>query len=142
MTSYIFLDNCRYGYTSLDQVKQVVANYAAADIPLDTQWMDIDYMQNYRDFTTDSVNFPTAQMGAFVDSLHASGMHFVPITDPGIMVYDKGYDAYDQGMKAGLFIKDLTGGYYMSQVWPGPTYMPDFFHPAAQVYYKLYLLSK
>ena len=87
----------------------MVAGYQNAKIPLDTQWMDIDYMQNYRDFTTDSTNFPTAQVKSFVDSLHSQGMHFVPITDPGIMVYpDHNYTPYDQGLALDLFVKDLN----------------------------------
>jgi alpha-glucosidase (family GH31 glycosyl hydrolase) len=92
--------NCRYGYTSLTEVKEVVANYSAANIPLETQWMDIDYMQNYRDFTYDAVQFPASQVSAFVDNLHAKGQHFIPIVDPGIMVYD-GYDAYDRHSRFG-----------------------------------------
>ena len=88
----------------------MVANYSAAGIPLDTQWMDIDYMQNYRDFTTDAANFPTAEVASFVrDTLHANGQHFVPIVDPGIMVYP-GYEAYDMGLKEDIFIKDIRGG--------------------------------
>ena len=123
--------NCKYGYTSISQVEDVVSKYAAAGIPLDTQWIDIDYMQNYRDFTTDSVNFPSTEVASFVGTLHANGMHFVPIVDPGIMV-KSGDAAYESGMKAGVFIKDVTGGYYLGQVWPGPTYFPDFTHPKAQ----------
>jgi hypothetical protein len=30
------------------------------------------------------------------------------------MVYS-GYDAYDRGVKEGLFIKDIKGGYYLGQ---------------------------
>ena len=54
--------NCKYGYTDLDQVKSVVQGYADAGIPLDTQWVDIDYMQDYRDFTWDAVAFPISEV--------------------------------------------------------------------------------
>lgn len=126
--------NCKYGYESVYQVEEVVANYSSAGIPLDTQWMDIDYMQNYRDFTTDSEKFPQSEVKSFVDTLHKNGQHFVPIVDPGIMVMS-GYDAYEEGLKLDLFIKDVKGGNYLGQVWPGPTYFPDFFHPSAQQYW-------
>lgn len=126
--------NCKYGYKSVYEVEDIVKKYANANIPLDTQWMDIDYMQNYRDFTFDSSNFPTSEVNSFVSSLHTNGQHFVPIIDPGIMVYS-GYDAYEQGMKDGIFIKDISGSPYLGQVWPGPTYFPDFLHPSAQSYW-------
>jgi len=132
--------NCKYGYESLEQVEQVVANYTAANIPLDTQWMDIDYMQSYRDFTIDSTNFVASDVKSFVDNLHANGQHFVPIIDPGIMVYS-GYSAYETGVELDVFVKDITGNYYLGQVWPGPTYFPDFFHPKSQDYWTAQLQS-
>ena len=46
-------------------MEEVVANYTAAGIPLDTQWVDIDYMDAYRDFTTDPKAFPTGEEVAF-----------------------------------------------------------------------------
>jgi alpha-glucosidase (family GH31 glycosyl hydrolase) len=126
--------NCKYGYTDLQQVEDVVDGYASAGIPLDTQWMDIDYMQNFKDFTTDSSNFPTTQVKEFVDDLHNKGQSFVPIIDPGIYIQN-GYEAYDRGISEGLFVKDLSGGYYLGQVWPGPTYFPDFINPNTQSYW-------
>jgi alpha-D-xyloside xylohydrolase len=128
------LDNCKYGYTSIGQVEEVVANYSAANIPLDTQWMDIDYKPAYKDFTTDPTNFPVSEVKSFVDTLHANGQHFVPIVDPGIMV-EAGYEAYEQGLAKDLFVKDVSGSPYLGQVWPGPTYFPDFMHPSAQSYW-------
>lgn len=32
----------RWGYETIDEVEQVVANYTAAAIPLETMWTDID----------------------------------------------------------------------------------------------------
>ena len=53
---------CRYGYPSLDVAEAVVANYSAAGIPLETMWLDIDYMHGFRDYTFDPVNFPAARV--------------------------------------------------------------------------------
>ena len=39
-----------------------MANYSAASIPLETMWLDIDYMHGFRDYTFDAVNFPADRM--------------------------------------------------------------------------------
>lgn len=120
--------NCRWGYPNVSYVAEVVANYSAAQIPLETQWMDIDYMQDYKDFTVDAVNFPESQMTDFVDSLHAADQRFVPIVDPGIFVEDADYSAYTRGLEQNVFMTDLYGSDpYLGQVWPGATYFPDWF---------------
>jgi len=126
--------NCKYGYSSLQQVIDVVANYSAAQIPLETQWMDIDYMQDYRDFTTDAKNFPMDQVASFVNTLHQKGQRFVPMVDPGIMAMS-GYDAYEQGVKDDIFVKDIKGNNYLGQVWPGPVNFPDFLNPKSVNYW-------
>ncbi len=48
-------------------------------------WNDIDYMENYEDFSFDPLRFPLDQVQSFVDQLHASGQHYVVITDPGLL---------------------------------------------------------
>ena len=60
------LCHCRWGYHTVQEVEQVVANYSAAGIPLEVEWMDIDYMNGYRDFTLDPVNFPQEEVAAFL----------------------------------------------------------------------------
>jgi alpha-glucosidase (family GH31 glycosyl hydrolase) len=109
-------------------VTEVVANYSAANIPLETQWMDIDYMDAYLDFTVDPVSFSEADMTAFINNLHTNNQHFIPIVDPGIYVRDDTYDAYTSGLEQNVFVMDMTGDRpYLGQVWPGPTYFPDWF---------------
>lgn len=46
----------------------MVQNYSDYNLPLDTMWTDIDYMDAYKDFTIDPVNF--GGLGEFVDVLH------------------------------------------------------------------------
>eukprot|EP00877_Chromochloris_zofingiensis_P000332 jgi/Chrzof1/1029/Cz01g37200.t1 len=119
---------CRWGYQTLNDVKAVVAGYKAASIPLEVMWTDIDYMNKYMDFTFDEERFPVAEMKRFVDSLHASGQRWVPITDCGIP-QAPGDPTYEDAMASDVFIKDPTGKPYLGQVWPGATHFPDFLKP-------------
>jgi alpha-glucosidase (family GH31 glycosyl hydrolase) len=73
---------CKWGYTGTAALENVVQSYEDNNLPLDAQWVDIDYMQDYRDFTYDTKDF--AGLPGFVDGLHAKAMHFVPIIDAGI----------------------------------------------------------
>ncbi|WIA37090.1 hypothetical protein OEZ86_014060 [Tetradesmus obliquus] len=115
----------RWGYRSLGAVQEVVGRYREAGIPLEAIWTDIDYMDRFRDFTFDPVRFPVNAMREFVASLHASGQRWVPIIDCGIPVAADDA-AYQEGLAAGVFIKDLTGKPYLGQVWPGAVHYPDF----------------
>eukprot|EP00897_Mesotaenium_endlicherianum_P002406 jgi/Mesen1/2193/ME000152S01281 len=121
----------KYGYPNLAHVRQVVANYSSANLPLEVVWGDIDYMQNWRDFTVDRVNYPSDALRNFTDELHAKGMRYVVIVDPGIKV-EQDYPPYARGVAADVFVRD---------VWPGAVHFPDFLHPAAPAYWSAEILG-
>ena len=126
---------CRWGYESIQETASVAFNYYGLDIPLDTMWNDIDYMDAYRDFTNDPVHYPIDEYVEFVNYLHDNGQHYVVIVDPGIMV-DPNYSAYTDGRDADIFIKQMDGIQdAIGKVWPGYTSFPDFSNPKTQDYW-------
>lgn len=125
---------CRWGYRTLEETKAVVDAYAANKIPLEVMWNDIDYMDAYKDFTTDPTRFPQGPMKTWIDSLHANHQKYMMIIDPGIKI-EAGYPAYEAGMRKDLYIKDNKGSPLVGMVWPGFTFYPDFTHPATPDYW-------
>ncbi|VAH56070.1 unnamed protein product [Triticum turgidum subsp. durum] len=118
---------CRWGYHNLSVVEDVVENYRSAQIPLDVIWNDDDHMDARKDFTLSPVNYPRPKLLAFLDKIHARGMKYIVLIDPGINV-NHTYGVYQRGMDRDIFIK-LDGQPYLAQVWPGPVYFPDFINP-------------
>lgn len=118
----------RWGYADQADLEELDREFAAREIPCDGLWLDIDYMDGYRVFTTKPGAFEERNdgSGAFdFSALWARRRRIVPILDPGIKV-ESGYRVCDQAMSGGHFCLGPTGKPYVGIVWPGRTYFPDF----------------
>ncbi|KAK4173333.1 family 31 putative glycoside hydrolase [Triangularia setosa] len=122
---------CKYGYQSIDHVRQVVDNYSAAGIPLETMWGDIDYMSDRQDFTTNASHYPLEKVRQLVQSLHDNGQHYVQILDPGIL-NSGNYPTFNRGAERDVFLKAADGSFYRGRQWPGEVVWPDWIHPNTQ----------
>lgn len=122
---------CRYGWRSLDKVKEVLAKFEETDIPLETLWADIDYMKGYADFTVDPERF--GGLGEFVKELHKRKMHYVPIIDAGLK-YDVNDKYYKMGEEYQAFIKSAnTKKTLIAAVWPGSAVFLSWYSPHASM---------
>lgn len=122
----------RWGYTTAEDFKNVVKGYRDNHIPMDMLYMDIDYMQDYKDFTVNEKNFPDFK--AFVDEMKADKIHLIPIIDAGVKIED-GYDIYEEGKEKGYFCKREDGSEFVAAVWPGWTHFPDVLNPEARAWF-------
>jgi alpha-glucosidase len=114
---------CRWSYASEQAVRDVASQLRARNHPCDAIWLDIDYMQGFRNFTWNPDAFPNpAQL---THDLHAQGLHLVTILDPGTKI-DERYFVYQQGMEHDYFCRLENGMIFSGNVWPGASVFPDF----------------
>lgn len=113
---------CRWSYPSAHEIEAVIQGYRRVDIPLSTVYLDIDYMQSYKDFTVDPYKFP--DVSAWLHGLLNQGIRVVPIIDAGVKA-EEGYFLYDEGMYNGYFSTQY-GSVYHNEVWPGDSVFPAF----------------
>ncbi len=126
------LHQSRWGYRSADDVRGVVEEYRARDIPLDAVFLDIDYMDGYRLFTWDAVRFPDPD--GLMAELQEHEVRLVPIIDVGVKV-DAAYAVYQEGRQEGHFLVNPAGGVFTGHVWPGESAFPDFARPATRAWW-------
>ncbi|MBS1311133.1 MAG: alpha-glucosidase, partial [Ruminococcus sp.] len=119
----------RWGYKTEEDIRTVAKQYQDAGIPLDSIYLDIDYMERYKDFTVDTKRFPNLK--GLATDMKEQGIHLVPIIDAGVKIED-GYDVYEEGVQNNYFCKNAEGGDFVGAVWPGRVHFPDFLQPKAR----------
>uniref|UniRef100_UPI00358F0BC8 sucrase-isomaltase, intestinal-like n=1 Tax=Myxine glutinosa TaxID=7769 RepID=UPI00358F0BC8 len=122
----------RWGYADLEDTKATVKRNREAGIPYDIQCVDIEYMEDHKDFTIDSVKW--GQLPEFVQDLHANDQYYILILDPAISINKRRngtpYQTYEKGTTIGVWVNTSDGQPLVGEVWPGDAVFPDFTNPS------------
>lgn len=118
----------RWSYPTAESVRSVIDNYHSNGFPIDAVYLDIDYMDNFKDFTVNEERFPDFK--EFVRSVKNDNIHLVPIIDAGVKI-EEDYELYEEGKENGFFCKDKNGDDFVAAVWPGKVCFPDFLNNEA-----------
>lgn len=122
----------RWGYQNENDILECVKNYKEHHIPLDAVYLDIDYMEGYKDFTIDNQRFPNLKQ--LIQDLKEEHIRLVPIIDAGVKI-EEGYETYEEGMKHGYFCKKEDGTEFVAGVWPGKVHFPDVLNEEAREWF-------
>lgn len=122
----------RWGYKTKEDFREVVTEHRKNSIPLDMVYMDIDYMQDFKDFTWSEETFP--DFPEFVQEMKVQNIRLIPIIDAGVKI-EKGYNIYEEGVKNRYFCQHEDGSDFVSAVWPGYTHFPDVLNKNARAWF-------
>ena len=126
------LAQSRWGYKTEEDVREVARQYKEHDLPLDMICMDIDYMQDYADFTVNKERF--SDLTKLSADLKAQGIRLVPIIDAGVRI-DPNDPTCTEGVEKGYFCKKADGTPFVAAVWPGKAYFADFLRPEVREWF-------
>jgi len=123
---------CRYSYYPDKELLSVAQTFRNKKFPCDVLYLDIHYMDNYKVFTWNPERYTNPEQT--INSLKGMNFHLAVIVDPGLKV-EKGYSAYDEGIKNKYFLSYPNGQPYVGKVWPGRSHFPDFTSPEVRTWW-------
>ena len=113
----------RWSYPNEETVEGIANKFIEKDIPCDGICLDLDYMDNYKDFSLSNERFPNFEK--VTRRLKDKGVKIIPIIDAGVKI-EKGYDIYEEGIEKDYFALNKDGKPFVGAVWPGKVHFPDF----------------
>lgn len=122
----------RFSYMDEDEIRTLIKSYKKVGFPIDSVYLDIDYMEDYKDFTVNKERFPN--FSDFVNEMQEEHIHLVPIIDAGVKK-DENYEVCREGVEKGYFCRKENGEYLVGAVWPGKAYFPDFMKPEVREWF-------
>lgn len=114
---------CRWGYPDARQVQGLAEEFRHHELPLEALWLDLDYMDGFKVFTTHRGRFP--DFPGMVESLEEQGVRTVVILDPCVKV-EADYGVYETGTALRAWVQDERDQPLRGEVWPKPVVWPDF----------------
>ncbi len=123
---------CRYSYYPDTMAEAIVQRYRREELPLDVLYLDIHYMDGYRDFTWNPKRFPDP--AGLMGRLSGLGVKVVTIVDPGVKYQpvapgapaEAHYPVFDAGMAGDYFLRRRDGSLWIGEVWPGKAVYVDY----------------
>lgn len=122
----------RWGYLNKGKVEEIANKFIENKIPCDAIYLDIDYMEDYKNFTVNENKFPNFE--DFIIKLRNKGFKLVPIIDAGVKI-EEGYEIYEEGVDKGYFCVDNKGNYFVAAAWPGKVHFPDFLNVKCRAWF-------
>lgn len=113
----------RWSYKDDTEIRELAKTFRDKDIPIDCIYLDIDYMEDFKNFTLNRKAFVNFEK--LVDDMKAEGIRLIPIIDAGCKI-EAGYEIYEEGIEKGHYCKDKDGKEFVAAVWPGKVHFPDF----------------
>lgn len=120
---------CRWSYPDEATVTHIALEFRRRQIPCDTIVLDIDYMDEYRVFTTSPARFP--DLKGLAEKLRQQNFKIVTIVDPGVKV-DARYSIYKESVAGKFVCVNADGTPFIEEVWPGDCVFPDFSNVATR----------
>lgn len=122
----------RWGYKTGKEVEEIANKFIKKGIPLDGICLDLDYMDDYKDFSLSEERF--SDFKSLNKRLKENGIKIIPIIDAGVKI-EEGYDIYEEGIKGNYFAVDKNNNPFVAAVWPGKVHFPDFLNKDARLWF-------
>ena len=122
----------RWSYPDAEKVEEIADKFIENNIPCDAIYLDIDYMEDYKNFTVSEERFPNFK--EFVEKMKDKGFRLIPIIDAGVKIED-GYEIHEEGVEKGYFCVDSEGEPFVAAVWPGRVHFPDFLNRESRLWF-------
>ncbi|KAF2884465.1 hypothetical protein ILUMI_21713 [Ignelater luminosus] len=122
----------RNSYATQNEVLNVINQFNAANLPLESVWLDINHTDNGKYFTWDPVRFSNP-MG-LLNQLAADNRSLVITIGPHIK-REKGYFVHEEASSKRYYIRNIDGTDYIGKSLPGDCSYIDFFNPNVTEFY-------